>query len=99
MTKDEIQKLMFEAAKVTLFLDEDKLFYTAGRTPDGGSDEMIVAEKGYISTEFMDNIIKQVAKNCIAMIDKEMREAYGARGDGLWDAMELIGEHYGVEWK
>jgi hypothetical protein len=98
MTKNEIQKLMFEAAKVTLFLDEDKLFYTAGRTPDG-SDEMIVAEKGYISTEFMDNIIKQVAKECVSMIDnrKELSEAYGAYGDGLDEAIELICNRYGVE--
>jgi hypothetical protein len=96
MTKYDVQKIMLEAAKVTLFFDEKKIHYVAGRTPDG-ADEMVIADKGHIDAEFVDNIVKQVAKECIAMLDKELSEAYGAYGDGLDEAIELICNRYGVE--
>jgi hypothetical protein len=40
---------------------------------------------------------KLIVEECTSTIEKEMNEAYGARGDGLADAIEMINKHFGVE--
>ena len=81
-----IKKLMEEAGKTSLF--------------EFASSEMTLQADGKeyykIPLEFCEVFAELVARDCITMLEKEMREAYGARGDGLGDAIEIIQERYGV---
>lgn len=50
-------------------------------------------EGEYDFAEFAELIIK----DCISMIEKESQSSYGALGDGLQEAIEIIRMRYGVE--
>lgn len=89
MTKEQIQNIMRDASRVTMFLDDDRIHYMAGRTRDG-SDEMIEVENGSINTEFMDNIIKQVAKQCAKI-------CYESDHSTAKQCAWAIEAHFGVE--
>jgi hypothetical protein len=96
MTKYDVQKIMLEAAKVTLFFDEKKIHYVAGRTPDG-SDEMVIEGKGHIDAEFVDNIVKQTAKECIHQILRcTLRNGDSEHNLALYKAMDEIKIHFGI---